>query len=62
MGASAGKTPPVASLYRALANLRPGVALRQAALAAGIRPEAVYHRRRADQAFAHRTDQQRTTR
>ncbi|KPI34134.1 hypothetical protein OV450_6045 [Actinobacteria bacterium OV450] len=42
--------------------LRPGVALRQAALAAGIRPEAVYHRRRADRAFAHRTDQQRTPR
>ncbi|MEV6584116.1 hypothetical protein AB0M92_39010 [Streptomyces sp. NPDC051582] len=42
--------------------LRPGVALRQAALAAGIRPEAVYDRRRADHAFAHRTNQQRTTR
>ncbi|MEU8842960.1 hypothetical protein AB0D97_28130 [Streptomyces roseus] len=42
--------------------LRPGVALRQAALAAGIRPEAAYDRRRADHAFAHRTDQQRTTR
>ncbi|MFE2554176.1 hypothetical protein ACFXGI_37555 [Streptomyces sp. NPDC059355] len=41
-------------------NLRPGVALRQAALAAGIRPEVVYHRRRADRAFAHRTDCQRT--
>ncbi|KOU24253.1 hypothetical protein ADK52_14260 [Streptomyces sp. WM6372] len=40
-------------------NLRPGVALRQEALAAGIRPEAVYHRRRADCAFALRTDRQR---
>ncbi|MFJ3204789.1 hypothetical protein [Streptomyces sp. NPDC086989] len=43
-------------------NLRPGTEPRQAALAAGIRPEVVYHRRRADRAFAHRIDQQRTGR
>ncbi|MFB6811464.1 hypothetical protein [Streptomyces sp. NPDC056387] len=43
-------------------NLRPATALRQAALVAGIRPEVVYPRRRADRAFAHRTDQHRTVR
>ncbi|MGW4689682.1 hypothetical protein ACWEPM_32985 [Streptomyces sp. NPDC004244] len=37
-------------------TLRTGVALRQAALAAGIRPEAVYDRRRTDADFARRTD------
>ncbi|MFG2716342.1 hypothetical protein ACGFX2_38330 [Streptomyces goshikiensis] len=33
--------------------------LRQAALAAGIRPEAVYDRRRTDTGFAKQTDQLR---
>ncbi|MCX4546447.1 hypothetical protein [Streptomyces sp. NBC_01565] len=42
--------------------LRAGVALRQAALAAGIRPETVYERRRTDTAFARRTDQARGVR
>ncbi|MFJ3205678.1 hypothetical protein [Streptomyces sp. NPDC086989] len=56
-------TTPNADEWEAFfAHLRPGVALRQAALAAGIRPEAVYHRRRADRAFARRTDQHRTVR
>ncbi|WP_369780159.1 hypothetical protein [Streptomyces sp. R33] len=56
------RTPGADDWEAFFGNLHPGVALRQAALAAGIRPEAVYHRRRADRAFAHRTDQQRTAR
>ncbi|WP_331718820.1 hypothetical protein OG851_43105 (plasmid) [Streptomyces sp. NBC_00161] len=42
--------------------LRTGVALRQAALAAGIRPENVYERRRTDAEFARRTDRVRAAR
>ncbi|MET9963029.1 hypothetical protein ABZ128_28850 [Streptomyces sp. NPDC006326] len=42
-------------------HLATGVAMRQAALAAGIRPEAVYDRRRTDKAFACRTDRLRGT-
>ncbi|MFE2146870.1 hypothetical protein ACFXA3_34975, partial [Streptomyces sp. NPDC059456] len=53
-------TPDAEDWEAFFGNLRPGVALRQAALAAGIRPEAVYHRRRADRAFARRTDRQCT--
>lgn len=40
-------------------RLRTGAVLRQAALAAGIRPEAVYDRRRTDAGFAGRTDRLR---
>ncbi|MFE2850227.1 hypothetical protein ACFXJO_03740 [Streptomyces lavendulae] len=56
-------TTPAADVWEAFFHsLRPGVALRQAALRAGIRPEAVYERRRTDRAFADRTDRLRTAR
>ncbi|MEU8779103.1 hypothetical protein [Streptomyces sp. NPDC048606] len=40
-------------------TLRTGIALRQAALTAGIRPEIVYERRRADEDFARLTNRLR---
>lgn len=40
-------------------QLRKGLVLRQAALAAGIEPEVVYHRRRSDPGFAEKTNRQR---
>lgn len=57
-----GMTPAAGAWEVFFHALRPGVALRQAALTAGIRPEAVYDRRRTDHAFAHRTDRLRTAR
>ncbi|MFE2145855.1 hypothetical protein ACFXA3_29695 [Streptomyces sp. NPDC059456] len=54
-------TPDADAWEAFFGNLRTGGALRQAALAAGIRSEAVYRRRRADRAFARRIDRRRTT-